>query len=51
MPLRESPHHEIEILMSFSYLKLFKAKEDPEEKSFLFKIEDEEFIYVGHQLI
>ena len=25
MPYRDSPHHEIEILMSFDYLNLFKT--------------------------
>ena len=48
MPYRDSPHHEIEILMSFKYLYLFKPnehKEDynnrgPNDKNFLFEIGD-----------
>ena len=45
---RNSPHHEIEILMSFKYLNLFKSNErtqkyfnrGPNDKNFLLEIED-----------
>ena len=58
MPYRDSPHHEIEILMSFIYLNLFKPNEHtedyhirkPNDQSFLFKIEELKLIYVGEKL-
>ena len=31
MPYRDSPHHEIEIVMSFNYLNVFKRIEHTEE--------------------
>ena len=48
MPYRDSPHHEIEILMSFDYLHLFRPNEHKEDyhirktnnANFLLKIED-----------
>ena len=53
MPYRDSPHHKIEILMSFNYLNLFKPnehKEDyniikPNDGIFLFKIDDKKHMY------
>ena len=47
MPYRDSPHREIEILMSFCYLHLFRPNEHtedyhirkPNDAKFLFKIE------------
>ena len=58
MPYRDSPHHEIEILMSFDYLHLFRPNEHtedyhirkPNDENFLFKIEDKKFIHVGEKL-
>ena len=58
IPYRNSPHQEIEILMSFDYLHLFrpnKHMEDyhirkPNDENFLFKIEDKKFIHVGEKL-
>ena len=57
MPNRDSPHHEIEILMSFDYLHLFRPNEDTEEhirkskiEIFLFRIGDKKYIYVGENL-
>ena len=58
MPYRDSPHREIEILMSFDYLHLFRPNEHtkdyhirkPNDKIFLFKIEDKKYIYVGEKL-
>ena len=55
MPYRDSPHHEIEIVMSFNYLYLLKPnehKEDdhirkPNSEKFLFEIGDKMYFYVG----
>ena len=57
MPMRDNPHHEIEILMSFNYLTLFKAKkhtEDyhirkPDDENVLFETENEKCICVGEK--
>ena len=59
IPYRNCPYHEIEILMSFDYLHLFrpnKHTEDyhirkPNDKNFLFKIEDKKYIHVGKKII
>ena len=58
MPYRDSPHHEIVILMSFDYLHLFRPNEHTEDyhirktnnANFLFKIEDKKYIHVGKNL-
>ena len=58
MPYRDSPHHEIEIVMSFNYLKLFKLNEHtedyhnrkPNDENFLFEIGDEKYFYVGEKI-
>ena len=58
LPYRNSPHQEIEILMSFDYLHLFKPNEHSEDyhirkpngENFLFKIEDKKYIHVGEKL-
>ena len=58
MPYRDSPHQEIEILMSFDYLHLFRPNEHtedyhirkPNDENFLFKIEDKKYIHVGDKL-
>ena len=55
---RNGPHHEIEILMSFDYLHLFRPNEDgpdyhirkPNDENFLFKIEDKKYIHVGEKI-
>ena len=55
MPNRNSPHHEIEILISFDYLHLFRPNEHTEDyhirkpniENFLFKIGDKKYIHVG----
>ena len=55
MPYRDSPLHEIEILMSFDYLYLFrpnKHTEDyyiikPNNENFLFKVGDKKYLHVG----
>ena len=40
MPNRNSPHREIEILMSFDYLHVFGPDENNKDGHFLFEIED-----------
>ena len=58
MPYRDSPHHEIEILMSFDYLSLFRPNEHtedyhirkPNNANFLFKIKNKKYIHVGKNL-
>ena len=47
MPYRNSPHQEIEMVMSFDYLHLFRPEKD---EKFLFKIEDKKYIHVGEKL-
>ena len=47
MPYRDSPHREIEIVMSFDYLHLFRPNE---HTNFLFKLEDKKYIHVGKNL-
>ena len=56
---RNGPHHEIEILMSFDYLHLFRPNDDgpdyhirkPNDENFLFKIEDKKYIHVGENCL
>ena len=58
MPYRDSPHQEIEILMSFDYLHLFRPNEHTEDyhirktnkEIFLFQSEDKRYIHVGKSL-
>ena len=58
IPYRDSPHHEIEIVMSFDYLHLFRPNEHtedyhirkPNDENFLFKIEDKKYIHVAEKL-
>ena len=45
IPFRNSAHHEIEIIMSSDYLRLFE-----EDKSFLFEIKDNKYIHVGENV-
>ena len=59
MPYRDSPHHEIEILLCFDYLNLFRPNENkedyyvkkPNNENFLFEIGDKKYIYVGEKVI
>ena len=59
MPNRISPHQEIEILMSFDYLNVFKPNEhtedyhirQPNDEDFLFEIGDKKYICVGEKVI
>ena len=50
MPYRDSPHHEIEILMSFDYLNVFGPDEDNKDGNFLFEVEDKKYVHVGENL-
>ena len=58
MSYRDSPHNEIEILMSFDYLHLFRPNEHTEEyyirkpnnETFLFKIGEKKCLHVGEKL-
>ena len=58
MPYRESPHHEIEIIMSFDYLNEFKPNEHTEDyhirkrndENFLCEFDDKIFLHVGEKL-
>ena len=55
MPYRDCPHNEIEILMSFDYLNVFKPNEHtedchnkkPNDENFLFEIGNKMYFYVG----
>ena len=55
IPYRDSSDHEIEILISFDFLPLFRPNEHcpdfyirkPNDENFLFKIEDKKYIHVG----
>ena len=59
MHYRDSPHHEIEILMSFDYLNVFRPNEHTEDyyirkwnnENFLLKIEDKKYIHVGENYL
>ena len=59
MPFRDSPHHEIEKVMSFNYLNVFKPNEQtedyhirkPNDENLLFENEDKKYIYVGGKVI
>ena len=58
IPYRDSPHQEIEILMSFDYLHLFRPSEHtedfyirkPNNANFLFKTEAKKYTHVGEKL-
>ena len=50
MPYRDSPHHEIEILMSFDYLHLFGQDENNKDGKFLSEIEDKKNVHVGENV-
>ena len=58
MLCRVSSYHEIEIVMSFDYLNVFKPNEHtedyhmrkPNDENFLFEIEDKKYIQVGKNI-
>ena len=50
MPFRNSPHQEIEIVMSFDYLYVFGPDENNKDGNFLFEIENKKYIHVGDKL-
>ena len=51
IPYRDSPHHEIEILMSFDYLHLFGPDGKADDGNFLLKIEHKKYLHVGEKVI
>ena len=54
VPYKDSPHHEIEILMSFDYLNVFKPNQHtedyhirkPNDETFVFEIGDRKYIFI-----
>ena len=50
MPYRDSPHHEIEIVMSFDHLHVCGPDEKNKDGIFLFEIGDKKYIHVGKEL-
>ena len=58
MPYRTSSHQEIEIILSFNYLNVFKPNEHtedchirkPKDENVRVEIEDENYVYVGEKL-
>ena len=50
MLYRNSPHQEIEKVMSFDYLHVFGPDENNKDGNFLFEIGDKKYIHVGEKL-
>ena len=50
MPYKNSPHQEIEKVMSFDYLHVFGPDENNKDGSFVFEIGDKKYIHVGEKL-
>ena len=50
IPYRNSPYQEIEKVMSFDYLKLFRHDENNKNGNFLFEIEKIKYVHVGKNL-
>ena len=50
IPYRNSSHQEIEIVMSFDYLQVFRPDENNKDENFLFKVEDKNYIHAGEKL-
>ena len=50
IPYRDSPHREIEILMSFDYLHVYGPDENNKAGIFLFEIDDKKYIHVGENV-
>ena len=51
MPYRDSPHQEIEKVMSFDYKVVFEPDKHNKDGNFLFIVEDKKFIHVGKDVI
>ena len=47
IPYRDSPHREIEMVMSFDYLHVYGPDENNKDGNFLLKIGDKKYIHVG----
>ena len=50
IPYRNSPHQEIEIVMSFDYLHVFGPDENNKNGNFLFEIEKKKYVHVGEKI-
>ena len=50
IPYKNSPHQEIEIVMSFDYQHVFGPDENNKDGNFLFEIGDKKYIHVGEKL-
>ena len=50
IPYRNSPHQEIEIVMSFDYLHVSGPDENHKDGNFLFEIGDKKYVHVGEKL-
>ena len=50
MPYRNSPHQEIEKVMSFDYLRVFGLDENNKDGNFPFEIENRKYVHVGKNL-
>ena len=50
MPYRNSPHREIEKVMSFDYLHVIGPDENNKDGNFLFEIENKKYVHVGEKL-
>ena len=50
IPYRDSPHHEIEILMRFDYLHVFGPDKINKDGDLLFEIGDKKYIHVSKKL-
>ena len=50
IPYRDSPHHEIEIVISFDYLHVFGPDENNKDGIFLFEIGDKKYNHVGENV-
>ena len=50
MPYRNSPHQEVEKVISFDYLHVLGPDENNKNGNFLFEIENKKYVYVGDKL-
>ena len=50
MPYRDSPHHEIEIVLSFDYLHVIGPDENNKDGNFLFEVENKKYVHVRENL-
>ena len=50
IPYRNSPHQEIEIVMSFDYQHVFGPDENKKDGNFILEIGDKKYVHVGDKL-